>query len=56
MHERPLLLRLQPQRLELFAQHSRRVMETPSQAALTTCSSPLTARLVAEMLRIWYSS
>ena len=27
MHERPLLLRLQPQRLELFAQHGRLVME-----------------------------
>ena len=27
LHERPLLLRLQPQRLELFAQHGRHVME-----------------------------
>ena len=27
LHERPLLLRLQHQRLELFAQHGRRVME-----------------------------
>ena len=27
LHDRPLLLRLQPQRLVLFAQHGRRVME-----------------------------
>ena len=27
LHEHPLLLRLQPQRLEFFAEHGRRVME-----------------------------
>ena len=68
LHERPLLLRLQPQRLELFVQHGRRVMEharhrLPGALRLlqsfpgcfTKNSSPLAARLIAEMLHMCYS-
>ena len=68
LRERPLLLRLQPQRLELFAQHGRRVMKYarhPLQGALRLLQSfpshldnelvAACSRLIAEMLRMWYS-
>ena len=68
LHERPLLFRLQTTRLYLFAQHGRRVVEharhrlqvlfvssSPSQATLTTNSSPRAARLIANILRMLYS-